>query len=76
MKPEEMYVEHDEYQAYDLEEFRKHIYQMVDSEPKRATRFERKKKSWKTQIINNAHTRRFSIFVNGARGFSASSLWG
>ena len=46
MKPRFLYDSKPEYKVFSLDEFRPHIYQMVDAEPKRAYRFEKKKKGW------------------------------
>ena len=45
------------YNAFDLSEFRKHLYQEQDKEPKRAVRFEKKKKSWKFPELHKDHPR-------------------
>lgn len=47
MKPSTLHQTRPEYLVFDLDVFRKHIYQEVDSRPKRAYRFEKKKKAWK-----------------------------
>ena len=57
MKPSDLYKEHDEYKAFPLSVFRNHIYQEVDSRPKRAARFERKKKAWKFPELHEDHPR-------------------
>lgn len=44
MKPAELYATRQEYSDFPLDVFRKHIYQEVDSIPKREIRFQRKKK--------------------------------
>lgn len=58
MTPKEMRDNtRDEYKAYDLSVFRKHIYQEVDSRPKRAIRFEKKKQAWKYPELHKNHPR-------------------
>ena len=47
MSPRDLYLSRREYYGYfELKVFRKHVYQEVDSRPKRAIRFEKKKKAW------------------------------
>lgn len=55
MQPWELWQTRVEYQAYSLICFRNHIYQEIDSRPKRAFRFERKKKGWKYPELHEAH---------------------
>lgn len=56
--PQELYESRPEYyDAFDLTEFRKHLYQEIDSEPKRAARFEKKKKAWKCPELHQDHPR-------------------
>ena len=38
MKPKQLHASRDEYSAFDLNEFRPHIYQITNAEPKQATR--------------------------------------
>ena len=49
LAPKELWMSRPEYQAFDLQCFRKHIYQEVDSRPKRAIRFEKKRKAGSTR---------------------------
>jgi hypothetical protein len=46
-----------EHREFDLVVFRKHIHQEVDSRPKRAIRFEKKKKAWKCPELHKNHPR-------------------
>jgi hypothetical protein len=47
MKPKELHKSRAEYRdVFDLKTFRKHLYQEIDSRPKREIRFEKKKKAW------------------------------
>lgn len=55
--PMKLWLSKREYQAFDLDVFRKHIYQEVDSEPKRAFRFEKKRKQWKYPELHQDHPR-------------------
>lgn len=56
--PLDFYFSRIEYhQAHSLEVFRKHLYQERDSAPKRAMRFERKKKAWKFPELHKDHPR-------------------
>lgn len=55
--PKQLWLKREEYQQFDLKSFRKHIYQEVDSRPKRAIRFEKKKKSWLYPELHVDHPR-------------------
>lgn len=58
--PKELYNHPDRPQyreAATLEEFRKHIHQQKDQEPKRAHRFEKKKKAWLYPELHKEHPR-------------------
>ena len=58
MKPKDLYESQPEYHTnFTLEEFRKHIYQEIDSRPKRDIRFERKKKAWLYPELHKDHPR-------------------
>ena len=59
MEPEQLYNSRREYREspFDLTEFRKHLYQIRDAEPKRALRFEKKKKAWKYPELHKNHPR-------------------
>jgi hypothetical protein len=57
MTPMELYDTRDEYKLFSLHVFRKHIYQEVDKRPKRAIRFEKKKKTWLYPELHNEHPR-------------------
>jgi hypothetical protein len=57
MKPKELYESRPEYQTFSLAVFRKHIYQEVDSRPKHAIRFEKKKKKWLYPELHADHPR-------------------
>lgn len=57
MKPNQLYLSRPEYQEFELSVFRNHIYQGVDSRPKRAARFEKKKASWKYPELHQNHPR-------------------
>lgn len=57
MKPRELHQSRPEYMMFDLKEFRKHLYQEIDCRPKRAIRFERKKKAWKYPELHQDHPR-------------------
>jgi len=58
MSPIDLWHTRPEYhQVFGLEEFRKHIYQEVDSRPKRDLRFERKKITWKYPEVHADHPR-------------------
>ena len=58
MKPKELYMTRPEYHtAFTLEEFRKHIYQEVNSRPKQKIRFECKKKAWLYPELHKDHPR-------------------
>jgi hypothetical protein len=58
VKPKELYYSRPEYyEHFELEVFRKHIYQERDSRPKRAIRFEKKKKQWKYPELHKDHPR-------------------
>jgi hypothetical protein len=57
MSPSELYETQDEYKRFSLHVFRKHIYQEVDKQPKRAIRFEKKKKKWLYPELHSAHPR-------------------
>ena len=56
-KPKDLHESKEEYKAFELDEFRPHIYQIADSEAKRAIRFERKKKAWKWPEVHEDHPR-------------------
>jgi len=57
-KPKELWQSREEYfLMFGLREFRKHIYQELDSESKRAIRFEKKKKKWKYPELHKDHPR-------------------
>jgi len=56
-KPEELHKSRPEYQAFGLSEFRNHIYQEKDAEPKRAIRFEKKKTRWRYPELHASHPR-------------------
>ena len=46
-KPSDFYMLQEEYfMFFELEKFGKHIYQEIDSRPKREMRFQKKKKAW------------------------------
>lgn len=54
MKPCELYLSRPEYYMnFELDEFRRHIYQEVDKIPKQAIRFEKKKKAWLYPELHN-----------------------
>lgn len=55
--PVDLYETREEYKAFSLEVFRNHIYQEIDSRPKREMRFERKKNSWKYPELHSMHPR-------------------
>lgn len=55
--PQQLWLSREEYQAFNLTVFRNHIYQEIDSRPKREMRFERKKKSWKYPELHEGHPR-------------------
>ena len=57
LKPKQLYAKREEYRAFTLTVFRNHIYQEVDSRPKREMRFERKKKVWKYPELHEDHPR-------------------
>lgn len=57
MKPRFLHQTRSEYRIFDLMVFRKHIYQEVDSRPKREMRFQRKKKNWKYPELHKDHPR-------------------
>jgi hypothetical protein len=58
VKPMELYYSRPEYhEHFSLEVFRKHIYQERDSRPKRAFRFEKKKKRWNYPELHQDHPR-------------------
>ena len=57
LAPKELWMSRPEYQAFDLQCFRKHIYQEVDSRPKRAILFEKKKKGWLYPELHKDHPR-------------------
>lgn len=57
MKPMDLWLTRPEYQQFDLGCFRKHIYQEVDSRPKREVRFEKKKKGWIYPELHQGHPR-------------------
>lgn len=57
MKPKELHKTRPEYLVFDLGVFCKHIYQELDSVPKREMRFERKKKAWKYPKLHKDHPR-------------------
>lgn len=54
---EDSFLSRPEYQAFSLFRFRKHIYQEIDARPKRAARFERKKKKWRYPKHHEGHPR-------------------
>lgn len=56
-KPKDLHKSRPEYEEFDLPAFRKHIYQEKDAEPKRAVRFERKKKRWQYPELHEDHPR-------------------
>ena len=56
-KPKDLRQTKEEYKAFELDEFRSHIYQIADSEAKQEIRFERKKKAWKWPEIHEDHPR-------------------
>ena len=55
--PKDLWLKREAYQAFDLLCFRKHIYQEVDSRPKRALRFARKKKRYRYPELHTNHPR-------------------
>ena len=56
--PSKLYALREEYyNAFDLNCFRKHLYQERDSRPKRAIRFEKKKSAWKYPEVHKDHPR-------------------
>lgn len=55
--PEDMYYLRLEYQAFPLTIFRKHVYQEIDSRPKREIRFEKKRLRWKYPELHKDHPR-------------------
>lgn len=55
--PSDLWLTSPEYQAFDLACFRKHLYQEIDSRPKRAIRFEKKKKTWLYPELHEDHPR-------------------
>jgi len=58
LAPQELYLTRDEYQDLDdLAIFRRHMYQMKNQEPKRAARFEKKKKRAKYPELLENHPR-------------------
>ena len=57
LKPAELHQTHDSYKEFTLEEFRKHIYQIADAEPKQQKRFERKKKAAECPELLKDHFR-------------------
>jgi hypothetical protein len=57
MLPKALYQTRPQYKEFPLEVFRKHIYQEVDSRPKRAIRFEKKKKAWLYPELHLNHPR-------------------
>lgn len=57
MSIKDLYLDRPEYQAFDLEVFRKHVHQEVDCRPKREIRFERKKKAFKYPELHVDHPR-------------------
>ena len=57
LAPKDLWVTRPEYLKFDLKCFRKHIYQEVDSRPKRAIRFEKKKKKWLYPELHKDHPR-------------------
>jgi len=58
MTPTELWLTRLEYcEEWSLEEFRQHLYQEIDKHPKRAYRFERKKKAWKYPELHEDHPR-------------------
>lgn len=47
LKPMDLFLTRESYCGFfGLDEFRRHLYQEIDSRPKRAIRYEKKKKSW------------------------------
>ena len=58
MRPRDLYRSRPEYfEHFELKVFRKHVYQEVDSRPKRAIRFEKKKKAWFYPELHTDHPR-------------------
>lgn len=57
MSPMDLWLSREEYQAFDLDCFRKHIYQEVDSRPKRNYRFEKKQAKWNYPELHKGHPR-------------------
>ena len=59
VEPKELYNDPDrpEYRAFNLSKFRKHLYQIIDAEPKRAIRFEKKKAKWQFPTLHKDHPR-------------------
>ena len=57
MKPRFLHTTKDEYKVFDLDVFRKHIYQEKDKTAKRDKRFEKKKKAWKYPELHEDHPR-------------------
>ena len=55
MKHSTLHQTRPEYLVFDLDVFRKHIYQEIDSRPKRAYCFEKKKKAWKYPELHKEH---------------------
>lgn len=56
MRPAELYQTRSEYHNhFNLHEFRKHIYQEIDSRPKKDVRFQKKKKAWLYPEIHQDH---------------------
>jgi hypothetical protein len=54
MKPMLLRESRPEYSAFDLTVFRKHLYQEIDSRPKREIRYEKKKHAWKYPELHPA----------------------
>ena len=65
IKPYELYQTRDEYQMFSLEIFRNHLYQEIDSRPKRESRFEKKKKGWKYPELHQGHPRFKKNLITG-----------
>ena len=64
MTPLQLWLDRNEYKEFELEVFRKHIYQEVDSRPKRDIRFKKKKKRWKYPELHQEHPRMLEGFVD------------
>lgn len=57
LTPVQFHQSRDEYKDFNLSVFRKHIYQEVDSRPKRDFRWEKKKKAWRYLELHDKHPR-------------------